>query len=150
MANRMEFRLIEHGSAEYDQSVELRDRILRKPLGLQFLPEQLAAEHGSCHVAGFLDGIIRACCIVVAGDERKFQVRQVAVDDGLQRQGYGEQLMQFAEAQIERLGGDTVFCHSREVAQSFYEKLGYTTIGDPFVEVGITHILMEKRLGPAN
>jgi hypothetical protein len=36
-------KLIQHGSAEYDQMIGLRMEILRQPLGLSFTPEQLDA-----------------------------------------------------------------------------------------------------------
>jgi hypothetical protein len=38
------FRTIQHGSPEYKQTVTLRDKVLRQPLGLQFNLEQLQAE----------------------------------------------------------------------------------------------------------
>ena len=145
-ASNMTFLVVEHGSEHYESSVALRDRILRKPLGLQFTPEQLAAEASSCHVVGVLDGAIRACCILVDHGEGAFQARQVAVDDGLQRQGFGEQLMLFAEQQIRTLGGHTAFCHARAAAAEFYRKLGYEVSGEEFEEVGITHVCMKKQL----
>ena len=38
---------IEFGTPEYDESVRLRDLVLRKPLGLEFNPEDLALEYDS-------------------------------------------------------------------------------------------------------
>ena len=40
----MALKIIKHGSKEYSQMVDLRFQILRKPLGLTFTPEELAAE----------------------------------------------------------------------------------------------------------
>lgn len=140
----MQFQVIEHDSPAYKESVQLRDRILRQPLGLEFTPEQLAAENDALHIAGYLGETIRACCVLVNHGPRGCQVRQVAVDQGLQRLGYGNKLMLFAEQQARLLGSKVLFCHSREEARAFYERLGYTTVGEPFIEVGITHIQMEK------
>ena len=36
--------------------------------------------------------------------------------------------------------------HARETAVVFYEKLGYSSLGDQFEEVTIPHWAMEKRL----
>jgi hypothetical protein len=38
----LSFKIINHGS--YEAAVKLREGILRKPLGLTFLPEELEAE----------------------------------------------------------------------------------------------------------
>ena len=37
----MALKIIDHGSREYQQMVHLRNEILRRPLGLQFTPEEL-------------------------------------------------------------------------------------------------------------
>ena len=38
--NSMALRMIDHGSKEYLQMVQLRNEILRKPIGLQFSKER--------------------------------------------------------------------------------------------------------------
>ena len=40
----MALKIIDHGSKEYQQMVQLRNDILRKPLGLTFTPEELELE----------------------------------------------------------------------------------------------------------
>ena len=40
----MALKIIDHGSPEYQQMVQLRNDILRKPLGLSFVPEELEKE----------------------------------------------------------------------------------------------------------
>ena len=36
--------------------------------------------------------------------------------------------------------------HARQVAVPFYERLGYSIVGEPFEEVSIPHFKMEKGL----
>jgi predicted GNAT family N-acyltransferase len=36
--------------------------------------------------------------------------------------------------------------HARSNAVGFYEKVGYRTIGEQFMEVTIPHFIMEKKL----
>jgi predicted GNAT family N-acyltransferase len=36
--------------------------------------------------------------------------------------------------------------HARDVAVGFYERLGYQSVGEPFVEIGLPHQTMEKEL----
>jgi hypothetical protein len=39
-----------------------------------------------------------------------------------------------------------VSLHARKIVAGFYSRLGYTTIGGEFTEVGIPHLKMEKQL----
>lgn len=142
----MEFLIVEHGSEQYHSAVDLRDRILRKPLGLQFTPEQLASESTYKHLVGTIDDQICACCILVQSNDGWFQARQVAVDSNFQRQGFGKRLMEYCHQHILACGGEKIFCHARKTAQKFYEGLEYQTVGEYFEEVTLQHIRMEKRL----
>ncbi len=40
----MALKIIDHGTKEYQQMVQMRLDILRKPLGLSFTPEELEKE----------------------------------------------------------------------------------------------------------
>ncbi len=144
----MRIEIIEHGGPKYELTVALRDRVLRQPLGLRFSAEQLASESTCIHFTGSVNDQIIACCVAAKKQEGWFQVRQVAVDFDFQRRAFGRQLMEFVHGHIASLGGKDVFCHSRDVAESFYEKLGYQAVGEYFEEVSIHHIRMEKNLGP--
>lgn len=143
----MRIEIIKHGGAKYESTVALRDRVLRQPLGLQFTAEQLAAESTCTHVAGFVDGQAIACCVIAEQQQGWFKIRQVAIDLDFQRQGLGRQLMEFVHGHVASIGGTRVFCHSRDVAEPFYGRLGYRATGEYFEEVSIQHIRMEKDLG---
>jgi len=53
-------------------------------------------------------------------------------------------LVEAAEAFVDT---GEISLHAREVAVAFYESMGYTTVGEPFLEVGILHMKMTKRVG---
>jgi len=46
--------------------------------------------------------------------------------------------------EAKRLGITRVFLGAQMQAVGFYEKLGFSTCGDPFLEAGIEHVEMEK------
>ena len=142
----MEIQVIAHGSAAYEEAVRLRDEILRRPLGLTLTHEQLAAESNSYHLAGYLDGVLCAYCMLTPQASGMVQMRQVAVADSWRGQGFGRQLAEFAERYARELDFELIYCHARDVAVSFYEKLGYSHVGEPFEEVTIIHHEMRKRL----
>jgi N-acetylglutamate synthase-like GNAT family acetyltransferase len=138
--------IVPFGSANYHRSVALRDRILRKPLGMVFTPEQLSEEKDQVHICGFEDDKMIACLILKKNDPHTCQMRQVAVDENYQHKGYGKRLVLFSEQVAINHGFKKVFCHARDIAVPFYLSIGYKVIGDMFYEIGIKHYYMEKVL----
>ena len=51
----MPLKIIDHGSKEYQQMVDLRKQILRKPLGLDFTEADLANEKDDLLIAAYED-----------------------------------------------------------------------------------------------
>jgi ribosomal protein S18 acetylase RimI-like enzyme len=70
----------------------------------------------------------------------------MAVNSGLQGKGIGRVLMTFAENVARDRGMRRMVMHARKSAIGFYEKLGYRTCSDEFLEVTIPHYEMEKAL----
>jgi GNAT superfamily N-acetyltransferase len=142
----MALKIIDHGSPEYQQMVQLRNDILRKPLGLSFTPEELAKEKDEILIAAFEDEKMLGCCMLVKSGGSTVRLRQMAVLNNLQGKGIGRALMQFAENIARDLGYKKLTMHARVTAVGFYEKLGYEVVGDTFEEVTIQHNSMEKSL----
>ena len=143
----MALKQIDHGSKEYQQMVALRMEILRKPLGLSFTPEELAKEKEDILIGAFEDDKMLACCLLTKTEENKcLKLRQMAVQNNLQRKGIGASMMNFAELVARDKGYKKLMMHARKNALGFYEKLGYKTTGNEFKEVTIPHFVMEKNL----
>jgi len=142
----MTFKEIQHGTGPYQQMVQLRLEVLRKPLGLDFTIEALNKEKNDIFLAAFhLDQII-ACCILSNPEGNSIHLRQMAVDNQHQKQGFGSLLLEFAEEKAIQKGYHVIRLHARLSARSFYEKHGYHSFGEIFEEVTIPHILMQKKL----
>ena len=137
---------IEHGSTEYAAEVRLREEVLRKPLGLSFSPEQLAAECDSLHLVGWQGDRLVACLMLTPREEGVIQMRQVVVSPALQGQGLGRILVLEAERRALELGFTRMLLHARDTAIPFYERMSYQAVGPAFTEVGILHQEMEKEL----
>jgi predicted GNAT family N-acyltransferase len=144
----MTFQVIPHDSAEYRETIALRDAILRAPLGLSFSEEELRAEATQVHVTATGDGGALAGCLVLRpSDDRSVHMRQLAVVEAARRSGLGSGLVRFAEDHARTaLGAQRIHCHARADVVPFYEQLGYAKVGEPFIEVTIPHQAMEKRL----
>ena len=139
---------IEFASPDYDLAVRLRTDVLRRPLGLEFTIEQLAAEWPDLHLACFDDQETLVGCLILTknGVEKTVKMRQVAVAENRQKQGIGQRLVAYSETWAQRNLFGKMTLHAREAAVAFYLKLGYATVGERFLEVGIPHFKMEKSL----
>ncbi len=142
----IQFRLIAFGTPDYQQSLDLRHALLRKPLGLAFEPKQIKEEYADYHLGAFLNDKLIGCMVLSPDNFDTIKFRQMAIDEDYQGLGIGKSLSLKAESIVQAEGYSAVFLHAREHVQGFYEQLGYNTQGDFFTEVTIPHIKMVKKL----
>ena len=126
--------------------VELRNEILRKPLGLNFDKKELERETEDILIAAFEEDKILGCCLLTRVDNQCIRLRQMAVQNNLQGKGIGAAMMNFAEHVAKDAGYKKLIMHARKSAIGFYEKFGYKVSGDEFTELSIPHYIMEKKL----
>lgn len=146
----MECRSVQHGSEEYRATVALRFEVLRKPLGLTFTSDQLAAEETDFHLALWEESTdaprLLACLVLTPLEEGEIKMRQVAVRPDRQGQGLGRVLVSYSEQFARDHGFNRMVLHARQTAVDFYVHLGYAIEGEPFTEVTIPHRRMAKSL----
>ncbi|HEY8545407.1 MAG TPA: GNAT family N-acetyltransferase [Acidimicrobiales bacterium] len=61
-----------------------------------------------------------------------WQVMAMAVAPGWRGQGLGQAVLDALLAHVEAAGGGTVWCNARVPARGFYERAGFTALGEPF------------------
>ncbi len=142
----MPIKQIDHGSKEYRQMVELRNEILRKPLGLSFKKEELEREKEDILIGAFEEDKMLGCCLLTRVDKNSVRLRQMAVQNNLQGKGIGATMLNYAENVARDAGYKTMVMHARKTAVGFYEKLDYKVTSDEFEEITIPHFIMEKKL----
>jgi ribosomal protein S18 acetylase RimI-like enzyme len=142
----MALKIIDHGTKEYKQMVQLRNDILRKPLGLSFTADELEKEKEEILIGAFEEEKMLGCCMLITMEPGTVRLRQMAVLNNLQGKGIGRALMQFAENIARDRGFRKITMHARKTAIGFYEKLGYAVNGEQFEEVSLPHFNMEKVL----
>ena len=131
----------------YIRAVDLRFRVLRQPLGLQFTDQELLKDKDDFHYGILLNRDLVACLTFSIVDQ-SLKMRQVAVSPEVQGQGWGQKLCIWAEQQASSRGFNHIFCHARMQVLPFYHRLGYRESGPEFMEVGIPHRFMEKKVFP--
>ena len=77
---------------------------------------------------------------------RKLKFERVAVRAAYRNRGIGRLLMERALDDAIRSGAETVILHAQTDAADFYLKLGFIQEGSSFVEAGIPHVCMTKKL----
>lgn len=142
----MALKIIDHGSKEYRQMVQLRNDILRKPLGLNLTQEELEKEKDQILIGAFEDEKMLGCCMLIRLDDSQVRLRQMAVLNNLQGKGIGRALIQFAENIARDRGYKKITMHARKAVSGFFEKLGYQVSSEEFLEITIPHLEMEKSL----
>lgn len=142
----MGLKQIDHGTDAYRQMIALRHQILRQPLGLTFNENELAREKEDILIASFDDDDMLGCCILTRVDDDTLRLRQMAVPGNLQGKGIGAAILSFAENLARDKGYKKIMMHARDTAIGFYERAGYHIAGEMFMELGIPHHIMTKRL----
>ncbi len=141
-----DFSVIKFESETYLEELQLRDRVLRKPLGMSLFDENLDSEVNDFHIGAFSNNCLVGVLILTKISNNELKMRQVAVDDGRRGLGIGSQLVAFTEAYCKALNYTRIVLNARATALEFYKRLGYTIISDVFFEIGIPHYKLEKIL----
>ena len=148
----MQYRLIDHGSKAYQESLELRHQILRIPLGMDLFDgtyDDLSQEVRYYHFGAFNeDDELVASVLGIPTSIHEVRIKQMVVTIKLQNQGVGKRLFMAFEAYLLNLGFQVFVMHARNSAHGFYLNLGYEILGDEFEELGIPHYKMTKTFLP--
>ncbi len=138
---------VKYNSAQYQETLKLRDQILRKPLGLSLVVSPQDLEEKSFHLAAVdtSDEIV-ACLVLRPLSESELKLRQMAVREDFQGKKVGYGLVRFAEEFAKKMGYSQIQLHARLHVSNFYLKLGYEPYGEVFQEVTIPHQAFRKHI----
>lgn len=126
--------------------VALRQLILRDPIGLIYTETDLEAERDERHLIMERSGRLLGGLAVKVLTEERWKIRQVAVTESERGTGLGVLVMKHAMSVAMEESVTEIVLHARETVVAFYEKLGFSVVGEPFEEVGIPHRRMEITL----
>ena len=78
------------------------------------------------------------------------QIGRMAVIESERGKGIGARLLTAVIAEAKRQGYQQVFLHAQVNVEGFYQKFGFVSEGDVFLEAGIEHRTMRLSLGDAD
>lgn len=142
----IEIKEIAFGSSDYEKVWQLREEVLRKPLGQSLKNDDLSWDEHDHILAAFEGDEAIGCVILHPKENGIMKLRQMAVHPSQQGRGVGTLIVKAAEKAALKYGFKKMDMHARMVALDFYKKLGYSVVSDTFTEVGIPHVVMEKSL----
>jgi GNAT superfamily N-acetyltransferase len=123
--------------AEVQEVLDLRWRILRAGLARETANFDGDHEPTTRHLAAVMDNRIVGCVTILRRPwqgKPAWQMRGMAIEDGLQRSGIGRKLIDEVE-RIVRTEEHSLqlWCNARSPAVPFYQKLGWRIEGEEFV-----------------
>ena len=141
---------IAYGTAAYAATVELRNDVMRRPLGRDIHTEDLSQEKDAV-IIGAYDGarLIGTGVMLPMGDVCSLEF--LCVEPSLQLGGIGGRILAALEDKAVARGASRMTMHARVSAKGFYERQGYADTGEECVHRGapVPHLIMEKHLGRA-
>lgn len=127
-----------------DDALEIRKEVFVKEQGVPLENEIDQFEDVATHVIGYDSNYIPFATGRFRPVNDSVKIERVAVRATHRKSGYGQLLMQFLETSVKQQGYSKLALNAQYHAKSFYEALGYKSIGDIFMEENIEHIAMTK------
>ena len=123
----------------------MRERVFCGEQGVAPAAERDGRDPEAAHVVAVEDGSVRGTCrLVLRGPVA--QLGRMAVEPELRGRGLGAAILREAERCAREAGADRISLHAQAHARALYAGQGYAERGEPFLEEGIQHVAMEKRL----
>ncbi|WP_051525379.1 GNAT family N-acetyltransferase [Methylobacillus glycogenes] len=110
---------LDYDSHWYQQSLALREQVLRLPLGRKLDAHDLAGEAQQWHLALVHDQNILACLVIKPEQRPLAKLRQMAVQPAMQGQGLGQRLVLAVEQWLISQGFDQIKLDARLTALAF-------------------------------
>ena len=142
----MEIKLIQHGSNDYGQMINLRITQLLEPIGVPASYIEKEKEKNDFLIGAFENKEMIGCCVLTPRRNGVIQLRQMAVRIDFRGKKAGAAIIEFAEQVARENNFSILMMHARDPVIEFYKKCGYEIGGKQFFEVGIGHHKMVKQL----
>jgi predicted GNAT family N-acyltransferase len=130
---------------EVTAALALRERIFCGEQGVSFEADQDGRDPEATHIVAVDDGlVIGTCRLLFRGQVAR--LGRLAVERDRRGDGVAAAILQEADRVAAEAGAQTIALHAQTYAQALYRQAGYDEHGPAFVEEGIEHVAMEKRL----
>ncbi|OGS40907.1 MAG: hypothetical protein A3K77_03325 [Euryarchaeota archaeon RBG_13_31_8] len=130
---------------EFKEIIKIREKVFIKE---QNVPKEIEIDEldkESKHFIVYIKNIPIGCArIRKINDYAKLE--RIAILKEYRCRGFGKELTNFLINYCKRKGFNEIHIHSQIYVSSFYEKLGFKSIGKNFLEANIEHIEMIQKI----
>jgi predicted GNAT family N-acyltransferase len=134
------------GPGDRPEIAALRTRVFVDEQGVPPEIEQDDADSWAVHVLSRDDAgaVVATGRLLVRGSSAG--IGRMAADPAVRGRGHGAAVLAELHRQAVLRGVTEIELHAQVTARRFYERAGYTAVGDEYEEAGIAHITMSRRL----
>lgn len=79
-------------------------------------------------------------------EEKEIRLQRFCILSDYRKLGLGRSLLEFMDVYYQNKGFEWIRLDSKFAVHGFYEKSGYYVVSDVFMEAGVEHVKMEKRI----
>ena len=133
-------------AADWPEVVALRTRVFVDEQGVPPEVERDDRDATAVHVLSRDDAgrVVATGRLLVDGE--RAGIGRMATDASVRGRGHGGAVLAELHRQAVLRGVREVELHAQVPARRFYERAGYEAVGDEYVEAGIPHVTMVRRL----
>lgn len=133
------------GPADWPEIVDLRTRVFVDEQGVPPEIEQDDRDATAVHaLSRDAAGRLVATGRLLVGDGGRASIGRMATDAGARGGGHGAAVLAELHRQAVHRGVTEIELHAQLTARGFYERAGYTPVGEVYEEAGIAHITMRR------
>jgi predicted GNAT family N-acyltransferase len=132
-------------AADWPEVAALRTRVFVDEQGVPPEIEQDDRDATAVHALSRDEsGRVVATGRLLVGDPTT--IGRMAADPAVRGRGHGRAVLDELHRQAALRGVTEIALHAQLTARGFYERAGYTAVGDVYEEAGIAHVTMLRRL----
>jgi predicted GNAT family N-acyltransferase len=135
--------------ADWPEVAALRTRVFVDEQGVPPEIEQDAEDATAVHVLGRdADGTVVATGRLLLRGDGTASIGRMAADASVRGRGHGAAVLGELHRQALVRGVTQIELHAQVSARGFYERAGYTAVGEEYEEAGIAHVTMRRLMAP--
>lgn len=126
-------------------ALDLRHEVFCVEQGVTLAEERDGRDAEALHLVAVEDGVVIGTCrLLVEGATVK--LGRMAVSRSRRGLGLARALLRAADGEARALGAERIVLGAQLTAQALYERAGYESYGEVFLDAGIEHVMMGRAL----
>ncbi|MBY0423149.1 MAG: GNAT family N-acetyltransferase [Parvularculaceae bacterium] len=132
--------------ALFAEAVDLRDRVLRAPLGRASARHETERDAKGVHFVALRSSKVVGCLALYPDGAAAAELKSMAVAPEARREGVGAAMYRCLEGWARGKGIGAIAAEARIGAVAFYESCGFTAESEDYMLHGVQHRRMRKLL----